>query len=53
MQGDALEWLFYYLQLAWLYIKHGLLTFQVMWYESEIAYLDKRIAKIERELADL
>ncbi|MGC2029245.1 MAG: hypothetical protein WA642_04455 [Steroidobacteraceae bacterium] len=36
----------------WLYIQRGVLTFQVKWYESEIKYIDKRIAQLERELAD-
>jgi len=38
------------LRLLWLYIQHGVLTLQVMWYESEIKYLDKRIAELERDL---
>lgn len=42
-----------YLQIGWLYIKHAVLTFQVKWYESEVQYIDRRIAKLERELADL
>ena len=37
-------------RLLRLYIQHGVLTFQVMWYESQIKYLDKRIAKLERDL---
>jgi hypothetical protein len=53
MQGEPPEWLLSFLQLAWLYIKHGVLTFQLKWYESEILYIDKRIAKMERELVEL
>ena len=39
-------------RLLWLYIQRGVFTFQVMWYESQIKYIDKRIAQLERELAD-
>ena len=53
MQGELLQWLLSYLQLGCLYIKHAVLTFQVMWYKSEIQYIDKRIAKLERQPVDL
>jgi len=39
-----------YLRRIWLYIEYWILTLQVMWYQSEIEYLDRRIAKLEREL---
>lgn len=52
MQGELLQWLTIYVQRGWLYSKHVVLTFQVMWYQSEIEYLDKRITKLERELVD-
>ena len=50
MQGKLLELLMTYLQRAWLYTKHAVFSFQVMWYESEIQYVDKRIAKLQRDL---
>lgn len=53
MQGELLDWLLRYLQLGRLCIKHAVLTFKVMWYESEARYFDKRIAKLERELVKL
>jgi hypothetical protein len=53
MQREPLECLLSYLQLGCLYIKHAVLAFQVKWYQSEVNYLDKRIAKLERELAEL
>ncbi len=53
MQTELLNWLIRYLYLVrigaeWVYHR-----FMVMWYESEIKYLNERIAKIDRELAEL
>lgn len=53
MQTELFDWLILCLQRAWLYAEYTFHTFMVMWYESEIKYLDKRIARLERELADL
>jgi len=53
MHGELLQWVGNYLQLGGLYIKHGVLTFQVKWYEAEIRYIDKRIAQLERQPVDL
>lgn len=46
------ELLVFGLRHVWLYIQRGILIFQGKWYESQIKYLDKRIAQLERELAD-
>jgi hypothetical protein len=44
------ELLVFGVRLLWLYFQHGVLTFQLMWYESEIKYVDEQIAKLERDL---
>ena len=53
MQAALLYWFTRYLQLARLCVEYCFHTFMVMWYESEIKYFEKRIAEIDRELADL
>jgi len=49
---DPFELLISVSKLLWWHIQLGLHTFRVKWYESEVKYLDKRIAELERELAD-
>lgn len=51
MQTDLLEWLTSYLRLASWWVKYGFHSFMVLWYQSEIQYIDRRLAKIRRELA--
>ena len=46
------ELLMLYLQRLWLYAELGILKLRAMWYASEIEYLDRRIAEVERELAE-
>jgi hypothetical protein len=52
VQGDLLQLLIAYLQFGWLYAKRAVITFQIMWYQSEIQYIDKRIAKLECEMVE-
>ena len=54
MQTVLLDWwLTSYLQLGCLCVQFGFHSFMERWYESEIRYLDKRIAKLEQELSTL
>lgn len=53
MQTDLLNWLIRYLCLVRICAAWAYHTFMVMWYESEIKFLNERIAKLDRELADL
>lgn len=41
-----------YPQRLWLYMERGILTFQTKWLASEIKYIDKRIAELEKDLKD-
>jgi len=36
------------LQRVGLYVEGGMLKLQTMWFESEIEYLDRRIAELEQ-----
>jgi len=40
------------LQRLWLYMERGILTFQVKWLASEIKYIDKRVAELEKDPKD-
>lgn len=40
-------------RLLWWYIQLGVHAFLAKWYESQVKYLDKRIAKLQRDLANL
>jgi hypothetical protein len=49
---NPFELLVYGARLLWWYLELGVHAFLAKWYESQLKYLDKRIAQLERELAD-
>ncbi len=53
MINTPFELLVFGARMLWWYIQLGYHAFLVKWYESQVKYLDKRIAKLQRELADL